>query len=393
MHTFTFSSAIALSPEAFWSSMTMASVNAELSPWVRMSCPRDWRQRPMARWATDRALFRSVIFLFGMLPVDVHSFRLERVHPGRGFLECSRSWVNKVWRHERTTAATPGGCVVTDTVWIEGRVPLLTALLVPVYRWIFRHRHRRLGALYGRECGRSARTGKAGRGAPMSTPLPKGQRARADFPRFGLSQYAYRFPREVDTARLRISGDAVAAFELDAPLSGLPRIEQVSDFHCVTTWSRRGLRWGGVRFADFFEQRVRPLIEDGTEARTVVLRGQDGYRTTLPLADLLAADVLLADALDGRPLQIEHGAPLRLVAPAHYGYKSLKHLSRLEFHRGEPKVKPAAFAFMDHPRARVALEERGRGLPGWLLRRVYRLMIRPTAARFARAMAAYRGGK
>lgn len=226
----------------------------------------------------------------------------------------------------------------------------------------------------------------------MNGKLPRGQHAREDFPRFGLSQFAYRFPREAAAARLRISGDVIEAFEFDAPLADLPRVEQVSDFHCVTTWSRCGLRWSGVRFADFYALCVAPRLAAVAQVKTVVLRGQDGYRTTLPLADLLAADMLLADTLDGQPLSVEHGAPLRLVAPAHYGYKSLKHLSHLEFHQGEPKVRPAAFAFMDHPRARVALEERGRGFPGWLLRHIYRLMIRPTAARFARAMAAYRGG-
>jgi DMSO/TMAO reductase YedYZ molybdopterin-dependent catalytic subunit len=50
----------------------------------------------------------------------------------------------------------------------------------------------------------------------------------------------------------------------------------------------------------------------------------------LLLSDLLAAEVLLADILDGLPLSMEHGAPLRLVAPAHYGYKSVKHLSGIE---------------------------------------------------------------
>jgi hypothetical protein len=42
---------------------------------------------------------------------------------------------------------------------------------------------------------------------------------------------------------------------------------------------------------------------------------------------------------------------------------------------------------MDHPRARVALEERGRGLPGWLLRYLYRPLIPGTVTWFARAMA------
>lgn len=223
----------------------------------------------------------------------------------------------------------------------------------------------------------------------MSRRLPRGQQARADFPRFGLTQYADRFPRQTDGARLHIAGDVLDAEDLETPLAGLPRIEQVSDFHCVTTWSCRGLRWGGVRFADFYERRIVPRLAASACVTTVVLRAQDGYRTTLLLDDMLAADVLLADTLNGLPLAIEHGAPLRVVAPAHYGYKSLKHLSRIEFHQGAPRLRPAALAFMDHPRARVALEERGRWLPGWLLRRVYRLMIRSTVARFARAMDRY----
>jgi DMSO/TMAO reductase YedYZ molybdopterin-dependent catalytic subunit len=123
----------------------------------------------------------------------------------------------------------------------------------------------------------------------------------------------------------------------------------------------------------------------------VVLRAQDGYRSCLLLEDLLAADVLLADALNGQPLPIEHGAPLRLVAPAHYGYKSVKHLSRIEFCFDDRGYRPAAFRFMEHPRARVAFEERGRWIAGWLLRFLYRPLVGVTITRFDKAMRAYRG--
>jgi DMSO/TMAO reductase YedYZ molybdopterin-dependent catalytic subunit len=105
------------------------------------------------------------------------------------------------------------------------------------------------------------------------------------------------------------------------------------------------------------------------------------------LEDLLAPDVLLADILDGQPLTIEHGAPLRLVAPAHYGYKSVKYLSRIELRSEDIGYRVSGFRFMDHLRARVALEERGRGAPGWLLRYLYRPLVPGTVARFAKAMA------
>lgn len=118
----------------------------------------------------------------------------------------------------------------------------------------------------------------------------------------------------------------------------------------------------------------------------MIVRCQDGYAPSLPLADLLADTVLLADSLNGEPLSIEHGAPLRLVAPAHYGYKNAKHVCGVEFWRDDRRYRPAAFRFMDHPRARVALEERGRGVPGWLLRYLYRPLVRPTIRQFRRAL-------
>jgi len=74
-------------------------------------------------------------------------------------------------------------------------------------------------------------------------------------------------------------------------------------------------------------ERVQP-----TEAAAFLIQEcADGYTTNLPLAPLLADDVLLADTLDGKPLPIEHGGPMRLVVPALYGWKSAKFLTGLRF--------------------------------------------------------------
>lgn len=153
MPAFTLSSELGIAPDAFWAGMSMSAVNAELLPLIRMTCPPEWRRASLERWITGRVLFRSVILLFGVVPVDVHSLRLERIHPGQGFLERSQSWVNSLWQHERITTATPKGCIVTDSIVVQGRVPFITTLLLPVYRLVFRHRHRRLEALYGRAGG------------------------------------------------------------------------------------------------------------------------------------------------------------------------------------------------------------------------------------------------
>jgi DMSO/TMAO reductase YedYZ molybdopterin-dependent catalytic subunit len=226
-------------------------------------------------------------------------------------------------------------------------------------------------------------------GHTTSSPLPVGQREIKIFPRFGLTQFARRFPRELSPPKLDVTGDVDHELHLADPLGNLPRVELTCDFHCVTTWSRRSLRWGGVRFSDFYERVVVPLASPHPESTLVSLRGQDGARTGMLLEDLLAPDVLLADRLDGKPLSVEHGSPLRLVAPAHYGYKSVKYLSRLEFRNPRTGYRVSGFRFMDHPRARVRFEERGRGAPGWLLRLLYRPLIPGTVALFARTLKEY----
>jgi DMSO/TMAO reductase YedYZ molybdopterin-dependent catalytic subunit len=104
----------------------------------------------------------------------------------------------------------------------------------------------------------------------------------------------------------------------------------------------------------------------------------DKYKSSLLLEDALADDVLLADKLDAQPLSFEHGAPLRIVAPAHYGYKNVKHLSNIELLQDATSYKPRIPRFMEHPRARIAYEERGRYFPGWLLRYLYRPLIEGT---------------
>lgn len=215
---------------------------------------------------------------------------------------------------------------------------------------------------------------------------PPGQQYRSDFPRFGLSQFANRFPEQTKQREIKLDGVLKHSLILRDELETLDRVNQISDFHCVTTWSVRGLRWSGYRFSDLYEQIVHPLVKPEAKVRLVVFRSQDGYRSVLPLEDLLAADVLLADRLNGAPLTIAHGAPIRLVAPQHYGYKNPKHLNRIEFLQALENYQPASLKFMEHPRARVALEERGIGFPGWLLRVAYRPLIKSTVKQFSEAL-------
>lgn len=101
-------------------------------------------------------------------------------------------------------------------------------------------------------------------------------------------------------------------------------------------------------------------------------------------------NVLLADQLDGQPLNIEHGAPIRIVAPDHYGYKNLKHIKRIEFYTEKQTVKQGFLSFMDHPRARVAHEERASTGPGIVFRWLYKFGIEGTIKDFEKATAEFR---
>ncbi|MEO0422187.1 MAG: molybdopterin-dependent oxidoreductase [Pseudomonadota bacterium] len=174
--------------------------------------------------------------------------------------------------------------------------------------------------------------------------------------------------------------------ELDLRVDSLPRATLERALHCVTTWSHLHNRWTGVRFRDVFARVIQDSVDTPGARAGLVFFGQDGYRTSLPLEDVLHEDVLLATELNGAALDTRHGAPVRLIAPAHYGYKNLKHLERIEYHSQLPRIKRGIRALLDHPRARVALEERGRWVPGRVLRYLYRPFIARTAATFEGAL-------
>lgn len=123
-------------------------------------------------------------------------------------------------------------------------------------------------------------------------------------------------------------------------LRSLPRVSQVSDFHCVEGWSVGGLRWEGFRF-----EEIAKRVEPHRDGKFVVFHslgkttsrpgGLDHYVECLPLAELLDPRrvCLLALSLNGKPLTHDHGAPLRVVAPYDLGYKGAKFVTRIEFTR------------------------------------------------------------
>ncbi|HEX6724824.1 MAG TPA: molybdopterin-dependent oxidoreductase [Gaiella sp.] len=127
--------------------------------------------------------------------------------------------------------------------------------------------------------------------------------------------------------RLRVEGRVGRPVSLSlADLRALPRAEQVSDFHCVTGWSVENVRWSGARLRDVLAAADGPL--SGAGALSFV-SAEDPYVDSLTVGQALLPDVLLAWEMDGRPLSRPHGAPVRLVMPQMYGYKSVKWVERI----------------------------------------------------------------
>lgn len=164
-------------------------------------------------------------------------------------------------------------------------------------------------------------TGPANRhGMPR---LPPGQYETAAWPVLDLGQKPL-----IDRAawQLVVAGDVERRTVLRwADFMALEQVDEVSDFHCVTTWSKFDVPWTGVRFAD-----VVALAEPTERARYVLVHGYDGYTTNLPLEEALKSDVILAHSAYGKPLSTEHGGPVRMVAPQLYAWKGAKWISGIE---------------------------------------------------------------
>jgi DMSO/TMAO reductase YedYZ molybdopterin-dependent catalytic subunit len=160
--------------------------------------------------------------------------------------------------------------------------------------------------------------------------LPVGQVQSKKWPVLDLG-----FHPSVEPAhwQLRVDGACLAPFSLGYDeFLALPQVEDVSDFHCVTTWSRMDLRWQGVRFAD-----LAALAQVDERATHVMCYAYDDYSTNLPLVEAIKSDVLLVHTVDGAPLPREHGGPVRMITPQLYAWKGAKWINRIEFLIGDRK--------------------------------------------------------
>jgi DMSO/TMAO reductase YedYZ molybdopterin-dependent catalytic subunit len=154
--------------------------------------------------------------------------------------------------------------------------------------------------------------------------LPPGQTLTAGFPVLDLGVKPDIPP---DRWTLALDGLVEKPTVLTwAQFNALPQVEDVSDFHCVTSWSKYDCRWGGVAFTTLYE-----LVQPKAGAGFVYFTSYDGYSTNVPLEKCLEDDVLVATLFNGQPLAREHGGPARVIIPKLYAWKGAKFVQGITF--------------------------------------------------------------
>ncbi len=106
----------------------------------------------------------------------------------------------------------------------------------------------------------------------------------------------------------------------------LPKAKVFSDIHCVTSWSKLNNLWEGVS-----SSTIKELVNILPEAKFVIIHAEKNFTTNLSIEDFFESDVIFATKHNLNPINSKHGAPVRLVIPKLYFWKSAKWVTGVEF--------------------------------------------------------------
>ncbi|MDX2012230.1 MAG: protein-methionine-sulfoxide reductase catalytic subunit MsrP [Myxococcaceae bacterium] len=251
------------------------------------------------------------------------------------------------------------------------------------------------GSLYAVSGGGARRRAGAPEVAPSTTPMPAGPDGERltslrdvtsynNFYEFGLEKedpaaLASRLTLRPWTLSVEGEVNEPRTFDIDALTKAFPLEDRVYRFRCVEAWSMV-IPWQGLPLRSLldavkptsrakyvvFESVVRPEELPGQKAQLLPWPYVEGLRLDEAMNDL----TLLATGLYGKPLEAQNGAPVRLVVPWKYGFKSAKSLVRIRLVEEQPAttwnvVAPTEYGFfanvnpaVDHPRWSQATERR-----------------------------------
>lgn len=170
---------------------------------------------------------------------------------------------------------------------------------------------------------------------------------------FSNSHRAKIFPLKEAVPKVRVNGDAGLSddFDLSAwklqvvrkpgdtllvtmnEILALPKIEIVFDFKCIEGWSQV-TRWGGVKFSDFMKKYG---LDEQSSMNYVSLQTPDReYYVGIDRQSMMHPQTILCYEMNGQPLPLNQGAPLRLIIPVKYGVKHLKRIGTISFSNERP---------------------------------------------------------
>jgi DMSO/TMAO reductase YedYZ molybdopterin-dependent catalytic subunit len=118
-----------------------------------------------------------------------------------------------------------------------------------------------------------------------------------------------------------------------ADILKLPKTEVVFDFKCIEGWSQKTW-WGGVKFSDFLQ--YYHLQNEFSAAFAGLSTPDNKYYVGIDMASMLQPQTLLCYEMNGRPLPLNQGYPLRLIIPVKYGIKHLKRIGTIYFSNQKP---------------------------------------------------------
>jgi sulfoxide reductase catalytic subunit YedY len=193
------------------------------------------------------------------------------------------------------------------------------------------------------------------------------------------SRYAGRLTTDPWTVRIDGMVDRPGDYDLADLVQGIPLEERIYRFRCVEAWSMV-IPWIGFELSAIlnkvgvqpsakfvaFETLVRPEEMPGQKRPTI----EWPYREGLRLDEAMNPLTIMATGLYGEPMPNQNGAPIRLVVPWKYGFKSIKSIVRISLSETMPPtswnmLQPNEYGFyanvnpeVDHPRWSQASERR-----------------------------------
>jgi hypothetical protein len=161
------------------------------------------------------------------------------------------------------------------------------------------------------------------------------------------------FPKEMAVPRVRVNGDVGLSEDFDPStwqlkvikspgdtlflsldeIKKLSKTDIIFDFKCIEGWSQV-THWAGVRFSDFVKKYE--LDEQAQLQFTGLETPDDEYYVGIDTKSMMHPQTLLCYEVNGAPLPMNQGYPLRLIIPVKYGVKHLKRIGTIYFSSNRP---------------------------------------------------------